>query len=127
MFAFSGLLRTLLMRRTLLTRLAVSVKSSLVIDFDQGIQSLDALNAAAYRLIDVASCHIEPCAGEFICSLSPKDHLKADLEAVRLRFLDLVTDENVRERLAVKTEPVRNLILSLAFGALVDKSPGKSE
>ena len=33
------------------------------------------------------------------------------------RFLDLVTDENLRERIAVQTEPTRNLILALAFGA----------
>ena len=101
--------------------------SKIVVEFDQGIQSLDALNAAAYRLIDLASCQIEPQAVKFICSLSPKDQQKVDPEVVRLRFLDLVTDENIRERLAVKTEPVRDLILSLAFGALVEKPSEKAQ
>jgi hypothetical protein len=41
-----------------------------------------------------------------------------DPESLRRRFLELVTDENVRENLSAKTEPVRNLILSLAFGSL---------
>jgi hypothetical protein len=43
---------------------------------------------------------------------------RLDPDSLRVRFIDLVTDENLRERLAVKTEPVRNLILSLAFGSL---------
>ena len=98
-----------------------------VVEFDEDIQSLDALNAAAYRLIDLASCHIERREGRFICALSSKDQRSADLETIRLRFLDLVTDENVRERLAVKTEPVRNLILSLAFGALANQPSKEAE
>jgi His-Xaa-Ser system protein HxsD len=101
--------------------------SRVVVEFDQGTQSLDALNAAAYRLIDLASCHIQQCESKFICSLSPKEQRKADLEVLRLRFLDLATDENVREHIAVKTEPLRNLILSLAFGALVDESSDKAQ
>ena len=98
-----------------------------VVEFDRSIQSLDALNAAAYRLIDLASCRIEQRDGKFICDLSAKDQRSADLGAIRLRFLDLVTDENVRERLALKTEPVRNLILSLAFGALASQSSKEAE
>jgi His-Xaa-Ser system protein HxsD len=101
--------------------------AGVVIEFDEGIQSLDALNAAAYRLIDLASCHVEKRDGKFICDLSPKDRRNADPEAIRLRFLDFVTDENIRERLAVKTEPVRNLILSLAFGALAGQPPKEAE
>jgi hypothetical protein len=41
-----------------------------------------------------------------------------DSETLRARFLDLVADENLRESIAARTEPVRNLILSLAFGSL---------
>ena len=92
------------------------------VEFDGGVHSVDALNAAAYRLIDAASCQIEKTGAKFICRLTPKDGVKADAELIRLRFLDCVTDENVRERLAAKTEPVRNLILSLAFGSLSPRS-----
>ena len=95
------------------------------VEFDSSIQSLDALSAAAYRLIDIASCQIEKADGRFLCKLTPRTisppQKSYDLQAIRTHFLDLVTDENVRERISVKTEPVRNLILSLAFGSLASK------
>ena len=95
------------------------------VEFDAAVQSLDALNAAAYRLLDVASCQIEKSDGKFICHLTPKSSSVVG-EAIRLRLLDYVTDENLRERLAHKTESVRNLILSLAFGALASKQDDKA-
>jgi hypothetical protein len=80
------------------------------------------LESAAYRLIGIAACRIDRSDGRFVCCLSPEADLPntktPNTKALQLRFLDLVTDENVRERLATKTEPVRNLILSLAFGSL---------
>src|SRR5262249_41593930 len=97
------------------------------VEFDGGVHSVDTLNAAAYRLIDAASCQIEAADNKVICRLTPKDGVKADAETIRLRFLDYVTDEAVRERLAAKVEPVRNLILSLAFGALASQSQSKTE
>jgi His-Xaa-Ser system protein HxsD len=96
--------------------------NEITVEFDASIQSLDALQAAAYRLIGAATCRIDRGDGRFLCRLAPAASLPKtkthDPEALRSRFHDLVTDENVRERLAVKTEPVRNLILSLAFGSL---------
>jgi hypothetical protein len=50
---------------------------------------------------------------------------QVETDRVRSRFLELVTDENVREGLRAKTEPHRNLILSLAFGSLVAQSQDK--
>lgn len=94
----------------------------LLVDFDAQTQSLPALQAAAYRLLDTASCQIEHEGDRYICRLSVRavrsGERPATPDAARLRFLDLVTDENLRERIAGKTESVRNLILSLAFGAL---------
>jgi His-Xaa-Ser system protein HxsD len=97
------------------------------VEFDEGVHSVDTLNAAAYRIIDAASCQIETTDSKFICRLTPKGGAKVDAETIRLRFLDYVTDEAVRERLATKVEPVRNLILSLAFGALASQSNNKTE
>jgi His-Xaa-Ser system protein HxsD len=97
------------------------------VEFDEAIQSSDALSAAAYRLLDAASCQIDKSGGKFVCRLTLKNSAKQDSESIRLRFLDCVTDENLRERLAAKTEPVRNLILSLAFGSLASQPNGKSE
>lgn len=87
------------------------------VEFNASAYSLDALNAAAYRLLGTASCQIEQVGQKYVCRLTVNSPA-ADVETTRLRFLDLVTDESVRERLSEKTEPIRNLILSLAFGSL---------
>lgn len=94
----------------------------IAVDFDADTQSLDVLNAAAYRLIGTATCQIERSDGRYICRLalaaSTSRGGQVDLESIRDHFLDLVTDESVREGLRKKTEPLRNMILSLAFGSL---------
>ena len=92
----------------------------LTLDFDGQTQSLDALRAAAYRLIGRATCQIEKSGDRLVCRLVPSAFAQLDDDALKSTFMDLVTDENLRESLAVRTEPVRNLILSLAFGSLAD-------
>jgi His-Xaa-Ser system protein HxsD len=83
-------------------------------------QSLGALREAAYRLIGEASCLIDTVDGRHVCRLIPKAALatEADEKAIRTRFLDLVTDENLREKVAAETAGVRDVILALAFGAI---------
>lgn len=92
--------------------------AEVVVEFAAGGQGIAALRAAAYRLIGQATCRIDPADGVHRCRLEavPKSRL-ADAD-LRVRFLDLVTDENLREQIAAATEPTRNLILALAFGAL---------
>ena len=98
----------------------------IVIEFDTRTQSLDALHAAAYRLIGVATCKIAANEASFICHLSPRPASRSarltDSASLKESFLDVVADENLRERVSIKTEPIRNLILSLAFGALAAES-----
>jgi His-Xaa-Ser system protein HxsD len=82
-------------------------------------QSIGALREAAYRLIGEASCHIDTVDARHLCRLTPKKALAGEAdEALRARFLDLVTDENLREKVAAETAGVRDVILALAFGAL---------
>jgi His-Xaa-Ser system protein HxsD len=82
-------------------------------------QSIGALREAAYRLIGEASCLIDTVDARHSCRLTPKKALAGDAdEALRARFLDLVTDENLREKVAAETAGVRDVILALAFGAL---------
>jgi His-Xaa-Ser system protein HxsD len=100
------------------------MRSEAVVDFDAAIQSLSALNAAAYRLAGEAVCRIEKAGDRYSCTLSATGGRGAD--ALRDDYLRLVTDENVREALRARTEPVRNLILSLAFGALAAEPGEKS-
>jgi His-Xaa-Ser system protein HxsD len=126
------------MRRTPRTPLTIRTTQAsnermlpeILVEFDSATQSLAALNAAAYRLIGTATCQIEQDGNRYLCRLSSREAVdknrSADLDAVRAQFIDLVTDENLRERLAAKTEPVRNLILSLAFGSLAAPADDKS-
>ena len=98
--------------------------TDLVVEFGTGVQSLTALQAAAYRLIGTATCQIDQVSDRFVCRLVPAKNsnkkMPSDLETLRVHFIDLVTDENLRERIAVQTEGVRNVILSLAFGSLAN-------
>ncbi|WP_409190636.1 hypothetical protein [Bradyrhizobium sp. RDM4] len=95
------------------------------VDFDAGIQTLSALEAAAYRLIGTVTCQIEKVESRFICHLTLRDgrasggFAVSDVDSLKVRFLDLVTDENMRARVSAKTDGVRNVILALAFGSLV--------
>jgi His-Xaa-Ser system protein HxsD len=94
--------------------------AEITVDFDAATQSLSALNAAAYRLAGTATCQIDKDGTRYVCRLTPNGQLKS--ESLRSRYLELVIDENVREELRTKTEPIRNLILSLAFGSLAAQS-----
>ena len=117
------------MRRTPLTRRMLQA-ADLVVEFSTSVQSLVALQAAAYRLIGSATCKIDQVADRFVCHLTPvKNPAKkklSDPESLKTHFLDLVTDENLRERIASQTEGMRNVILSLAFGSLAKSQNDRS-
>lgn len=98
------------------------MRDEAVVEFDCSAQSLSALQAAIYRLIGTATCEVEKLDNRWKCRLASRSPAPgaapSDSEGLRVRFLDLVADENVRENISAKTEPVRNLILALAFGSL---------
>jgi His-Xaa-Ser system protein HxsD len=93
-----------------------------VVDFDSSVQSLAALDAAFYRLIGTATCRVDRVGERYVCRLapaaSPQKGAALGANDLKERFLNLVTDENLRTRVAEKTEGVRNVILALAFGSL---------
>jgi His-Xaa-Ser system protein HxsD len=94
----------------------------IAVDFNSSVQSLGALDAAAYRLIGTATCRIDRERDRYVCLLAPSTNPKKGAalnpDDLKERFLNLVTDENLRARVAEKTEGVRNVILALAFGSL---------
>ena len=99
--------------------------SEVLVEFAAAVQSLGALQAAAYRLIGTATCQIDRIADRWVCTLTPVSGSKKAPQgsaALEIHFLDLVTDENLRERIALRTDSVRNVILSLAFGSLAGSS-----
>jgi His-Xaa-Ser system protein HxsD len=94
----------------------------ITVDFDANTQGIPALDAAAYRLIGTATCQIDRVADRYVCRLTPSvSSAKRDVPSdggLKERFLNLVADENMRARVAEKTDGVRNVILALAFGSL---------
>jgi His-Xaa-Ser system protein HxsD len=99
--------------------------SEVIVEFGSS-QSIGALREAAYRLIGEASCQIDTVDARHTCRLTPKTAMAGgvDEEAIRTRFLDLVTDENLREKIAAETAGVRDVIIALAFGALARERDG---
>jgi His-Xaa-Ser system protein HxsD len=95
------------------------------VEFGAAAQSRAALDAAAYRLIGSASCQIELVQDIWVCQLTParqsRDSTPTPPDELRARFIDLVTDENLRERVAAKTDRVRDVILALAFGSIASE------
>jgi hypothetical protein len=79
------------------------------VEFDSSIQTLGALEAAAYRLIGTATCQIERNGDRFVCHLTPKTRpaSREQLSGTILeeRFLEYVTDENPRVRVAGEELP----------------------
>lgn len=97
------------------------MSEALVLEFDAATHTSAVLEAASYRMIGTASCQISLDGGQYICKLTAASAQKGkapDSDQLRSRFLDFVTDEKLRASIATRTDPVRNLILSLAFGAL---------
>ena len=94
--------------------------AGILVEFDRSTQSIGALREAAYRIIRDASRRIDAAADHrYLCHLTPKrEQGELEGEGLRGRFLDLVTDENLREKVTKETSGVRDVILALAFGAL---------
>ena len=93
--------------------------TEIVVEFDCSTQNIGALREAAYRIIGDASCQIDAAGARYFCRLTPKPGRSLMTEAgLREDFLDLVTDENLREKVAAETSRVRDVIMALAFGAL---------
>lgn len=103
-------------------KLLAASQVEVAVDFDSSIQSLGALDAAAYRLIGTATCQVDRTGNRYLCRLvssaNPQKGAVLSSDELKERFLNLVADENLRARVAERTEGVRNVILALAFGAL---------
>jgi His-Xaa-Ser system protein HxsD len=93
--------------------------SDVIVDFSASIQSLGALQEAAYRLIGQATCQIDEANGRYVCRLSPSQPNRQGDE-LRTNFLNLVTDENLREKVSRETDRIRDVIVALAFGSLAE-------
>jgi His-Xaa-Ser system protein HxsD len=83
------------------------------------------LREAAYRFASIGTCHVDVVEGQWSCTLDGVKDAAGRVPApddLRRRFIELVNDENLREKLEVRTGSLRNVIVALAFGALAQKS-----
>ncbi|UVJ42428.1 His-Xaa-Ser system protein HxsD [Pseudomonas sp. LS1212] len=84
--------------------------------FDERLYDVQVLQKAAYRSINSLTVDITPSGGQFICVVS--SNIGVDEPSFRSavqEFKKDVLDYQLRHRLNAETQPIKNLILGLAF------------
>lgn len=82
---------------------------------DRSVYALEAVQKAAYRFIDRLVIVIGQDDQHVVCDIEPAPTLQQPYEAVLAGFKQELLDQQLRLQIKQETEPVRNLILSLAF------------
>lgn len=81
--------------------------------FADGLHSVEAVKRASYALMARVTVSVEIDADQVSCLLEPVPG--EDLERLIQDFRREVLDQDLRLDIEAKTEPLRNLILGLAF------------
>ena len=92
--------------------------TEVVLSFASEGQDEMPLRQAAYRMAGLAACQIDWSGDRWICVLTTSGQDAPDADTLRSRFLAVLNDENLRERIESRTAPIRDVIVALAFGAL---------
>lgn len=87
-----------------------------VIKFAADVHSLDAVKRAAYALMARTTVSIETSDSELRCTLEVP--AGENLESLVRDFRREVLDQDLRIEIEAKTEPLRNMILGLAFSRI---------
>ncbi len=84
--------------------------------FDERFYAVQVLQKAAYRSMNSLVVDIDVDGGQFICALSSNIDIDESsfLSAVQ-EFKKDVLDYQLRHQLNTETQPIKNLILGLAF------------
>ena len=82
---------------------------------DKSVYAVEAIQKAAYRFIDRLVVVIGQDEKHVFCDIEPVPTLQQPYEAVLASFKQELLDQQLRMQIKKETEPVRNLILSLAF------------
>jgi His-Xaa-Ser system protein HxsD len=82
---------------------------------DSSVYGLEAVQKAAYRFIDRLTVVISQSPGKIECQIDPIEGRKIPLEKTIADFKRELLDQQLRVQIKAETEPVRNLILALAF------------
>ena len=91
------------------------------VQFDTDVISIEAIKKAAYRLSNVMSVDIRLDGQIIICTLTPSDLQDHSSEELAHAFRTTVLDQDLRESIAEKTEPLRNAIMALAFAPMTSR------
>ena len=84
--------------------------------FDKNAYKLDVIKKAAYRFTDVFSVDFHLDSSNIKCILSFSDKKSKELiDKTVSNFKNEVLDQDLREKISIETESVRNLILAHAF------------
>lgn len=86
-----------------------------LVDFDAALYSADAIQRAAYRMLDRCALDLRRAGDLLIARLIAIEGADWDEREVAADFRNEVTDEVLRERIRDETSAVRNLVLALAF------------
>lgn len=87
-----------------------------LLDFDERVYSVEAVQKAAYRLMNSIVVDISIKNGKILCKVNPSIGIDpVGLEKSLQEFKKEVLDQHLRLKIKSETEQVRNLIIGIAF------------
>lgn len=87
-----------------------------LLTYDEQSYAAEALQKAAYRALNAFTVDVSVSAGNYQCRLVPNAGVSDEVFQQALEeFRKDVLDYQLRLKLKAETEPVRNLILGVAF------------
>ena len=85
------------------------------VTLDKSVYPLEVVEKAAYRFIDRLTIVISQGESQIICDVGDLVGNATSVEPLIADFKRELLDQKLRHQIRKETEPVRNLILSLAF------------
>ncbi len=92
------------------------MSEQLKLEFDIQVLSIEAAQKAAYRLLNYFTIDIQLKANLIICTLTSNHGItKESFDFAIQEFKKNILDEELRIKIKKETEPIRNLVLGVAF------------
>jgi His-Xaa-Ser system protein HxsD len=86
------------------------------LDFDKQLYSVEAIQKAAYRLMNFFTVNLSLSDSKIFCKVTPNINTNQDSFSLALEeFRKHIIDYQLRYQLKSETEALRNLVLAVAF------------
>lgn len=85
------------------------------LDLDKSVYPLEVVERASYRFIDRLTIVISQTDSRISCEIDATSPASSEIEEIIADLKRELLDQKLRAQIKQETEPVRNLILSLAF------------